>query len=1002
MATPPTTSVPAKPWRDLLFIALLLTLAAVPLLLLRHDSLMYSPLFIGAFWFSFATLCASWLLRDPYARTDAPVAACARFHRLRLTAVAAVMLPLMLVVFYLPMRQHFWGGYDEVLCFNPRFYAIWSPLCDKLSRPTWGLAPLAGSLLSPGRIDGFLWLAGALNLLNSLLLAGIIRRVMPGEPAIAAAAGVLLLCHRGDLSRFFVMWTGIWYWTSLSFLLLGGWLFLRSAHSGNRLGLIAACLSLGTAILGSEAGFTLAAFAPILLYLSGVRGARFVVWSAAWCSALVVLAARYLQYLLTTENSYQAVQSAGVFSNPQLLLHNLSIQAEPFWNWFSGFRDVRAYRRSAFAAAALTGLAVALAGRSAQGSGIGRCVVGAVVAAAVALAGLLPFVPFAYPFRTQFYTAPGQAALIALALGSACRLLGRRLGLVALATSLAALGCIAAAGNREFQRTADKSVTFAKTVHLLRQIHGLTPNTDFDTLTVLLPEDGTVGALGACYSLAIFTYDQLDTTVVSYDGDASIGVKIAFHPDRISLLNLTPGLWQGERNYPYEKLILCRVTADGTVSLVREVPDDVPIPDVAAAKYQPLPLLRPGPIREVPYICYPSWIAEPPDVLDVESGLLFGSGWSEIQWQDGRLSRLAGPGAELLINPQDRTSRTIDLEAEVSLPRTGVHYALEVRDGAGCVLTRSPLDGREKLSLTIPTDPAQTSLISLWVTADCQSLSGSADASLRIWAPAGAKWVPSPPARRDVMRGGVRFGQGWSQPELAGEQPIRWLGVEAEIVLGRRNPEADLLLDLAAGPALGGKPGLLRVLAPDGRLLHEEEIPQRGRIRVRVPPELPVGTIVKLEVRGESRQVGGDPRILNAQVFRCAWATDDDDITRGELRLGQNWYPFERFSDENFRWLNTGAEIILKRPSAGELVLTAVGGPGLFAGASTLRLVGPDGQVLHAGELTENERREFHWPLPPGLPAGAVLRLEVVGGGRASPDDPRILNVRVLRCEIRR
>jgi hypothetical protein len=874
MSAQPLTTISPRPYRDIAFISVLLALAAVPLILLRNQPALESPLFLPAFGISVAAILAVWLLGDRRSSSISEDAPSSLHCCLRFAVIIAAVVALFYIVYYMLMREHFWGGYDEVLCLDPQLQAVWSPAWDKLSRPTWGLAPLIGSRLAPDRIDGFLWAAGGVYLLNGLLLSAIMRRVMPGEPAIAAAAGVLLLCHRGDLSRFFVMWTGIWYWTSLCLLLLGGWLFLRSAHSGNRLGLVAACSAMGAAVLGSEAGFTLAAFAPILLYLSGVRGSRLVVWSTSWIGTIALLSVRFLQYFLTTRDSYQAKQTSGVFKNSELLSQNLSIQTEPFWRWFSSFASMGTYWKAAAAAATLAALALLVAGPATNGRGARRYLIGGLLAAAIAAAGLAPFIALNGPFRTQFYTAPGQAAMIAILAGGLFRLLGNRAGLVGLAIGVAVLAGAAASGNRKFQATIDKSVNFTKTVHIMRQIHAACPEPAPGALILLIPDDGVASPLGASYSFIRLTGRQFGPIMVHDQHQAVIGVRIEFLPDRVKLLQVPGGLWTGELEYPYDKLILFHVNSDGTVSLLRKLPDELGVESPESRQYDPLPLLRPGPIGELQYLRYPGWMKPPEDVVAVEDGVTFGAGWSTMQREGGRFFRIAEAGAELLVNSEGQSTRTLELEVEPIGLAGEAPYALELRDRDHRVLTQAIAHGRERLSLTIPTDPARAEVVSLWARPEGKPQSPEASLDLRIYAPTGAV----------------------------------------------RPPSSDLKLE----------------------------------------------------------------------------------ITFGGLRLGENWYPLERWKGETFRWMNTGAELIVQRSGARSLVLDLVGGPGLGGSANKLVLVGPQGQTLNEATIADGERSQIRWDLPANLPAGASLKFEVIGGGKPFPGDPRICNVRIYRCELKR
>src|SRR5881394_156876 len=77
--------------------------------------------------------------------------------------------------------------------------------------------------------------------------------------------------------------------------------------------------------------------------------------------------------------------------------------------------------------------------------------------------------------------------------------------------------------------------------------------------------------------------------------------------------------------------------------------------------YDPLPLLRPGPVRELAYLRYPRWADRPRDLFDMADGILLGEGWGPLEWQDGALSRRAEDGAEVVVNPLGRKQRELRL-----------------------------------------------------------------------------------------------------------------------------------------------------------------------------------------------------------------------------------------------------------------------------------------------------------------------------------------------------
>jgi hypothetical protein len=852
--------------RDLAFILVLLGLAAVPLLVLRNQPIFFSQGFQLSIWLVGACILAAWTGLD---RRSSPVVSGSEPKQAYLWAIGLGLGLVFIeaVVFYLPMMVHFWGGCDEFCCLYPNVQTIWCIDLDRgHSRALWGLAALLGSLLTPDRVDGFLWASAGLCVLNGLLLAGIVRRALPGEPAIAAAAGVLLICHRGDQSRFFVMWTGMWYWTSLATLLLAAWLFLESGHSGHRGSLIAACIALGASLLGTEAGYPLAALAPALLYFSGVKSNRLLVWSCAWYGTIGLCAIRFLDHLLSS-NTYQAQQSQGLLSDPRKLLLNLTTQSEAFLTWFRGFAALKAYWPAMLAASVGAAVVVLLAGKPISASRRGY-LLGVVVATLFAIAGLAPFIPFDVPFRTQFYTAPGQAALIAIALGAATSVLGRHCGTTALAVCVAVLAGAAAGDNRRFQNQADKYVNFPKTVHVLRQIHGLTPDANPDTVIILIPEEGTDPTLGVGYSVIKLSQNVLGHVVIQGKFTPDNLVEVFYEPERVDIVGAHV-LFPGRRlECPYEKLILFRTRADGTVSLLERIPEELNPAPTAAERYKPLALLKPGTPRELRYMRYMAWMKPPLDVVEVEGGIVLGEGWSDMEEdQDRRLYRRAEAGAALVINPMGQETRSLQLEVEL-LPPSADH-SLEIRGDDGKVLARAPIRGRESINFELPTVPTRVSMISLRVTPD-DAAAGKVPSELRVYAPPGTRPPDSSTIKRDIVRGGIVLGKGWHGLESFQGKCFRWFTREAEIQL-RNAAGRELVLDANGGPGLGHRQGQVRLVGPGDRVLAEAQVNdlEHTEIRCVLPSDLPAVASIRLQMIGGGQPIPGDSRILDGRVFRC-------------------------------------------------------------------------------------------------------------------------------------
>ena len=874
MNSPPETITSAeRPYRDIAFITTLLAVAGYPLLLLRHHPLFFSPRFQAMIWLLESLVFAVWVLRGRRMNVAATTHGYNQWlDWCRNTGFAFCLVAVAILVFYLPMREHFWGGYDEIYSLTPAAGQFWSdgPFTDQIARPTFGIGPMLGQMLTPGRVEGHLWLSGILIAFNAVMLFGIIRCLLPSEPMIAAAASVLSVCHRGDSSRFFVMWTGNWYWTTLAFLLAGTWLLLRSAHTGRRGLLAAGCIAVAISLLGNEAGYPLAALGPIFLYLNGVRGRRLLVWSYAWLGTIGLMAVRFLLYMLTSTGNYQSDLTDGIRDHPGVLLANLKNSGlASVYTWFEGFKfsasdwswgSGRLAAVLAFAAVLSVARPSAPRGRS--------YAVAVLVSSAAAFAGHVPFAVIGNGnFRTQFYTAPGQAALLAIAVGGVCRLINSHCGAVALAVFVAFSAANSRVENLRDQSVNDKRVNFNTTVRTFEQLRAVSPSTSPDTL-IILQTDENVLPLGGNRNLQILSHDLIDYgNIVTTPHDRM--AELEWRTEDVIIHRAHPPAELIAR-YPYDRIVVFRMAGDGTLFLLRQLPPELLPADSQANRYDPLPLLRAGPITPIRLLSYPSWVNPPRDVIDSTAGLGFGSGWSDQEVAAGSVFRVADPGAELLVNPLGEHSRTFRLELEPDRVAPGESYRLEARDSTGRTLARTPLPGtREVVQLTIPTDPERVSLVSLWV---CSAQSGEpTDSSLRVYAPEGT-------------------------------------------------------------PALQSK----------------------------------------------------------------------QDIVQGRLRVGQNWYPLEHWKGETFRWLNTGAELVIHKPLGEKLVLDARGGAGLSGTDGRLRVVGPDGRIIHEAEFPNNERREIICPLPRDLPKETVLRLEVLGGGVSRPGDTRIMNLQVFHCELRR
>jgi hypothetical protein len=125
-----------------------------------------------------------------------------------------------------------------------------------------------------------------------------------------------------------------------------------------------------------------------------------------------------------------------------------------------------------------------------------------------------------------------------------------------------------------------------------------------------------------------------------------------------------------------------------------------------------------------------------------------------------------------------------------------------------------------------------------------------------------------------------------------------------------------------------------------------------------------------------------------------------DDITPpgSNIHFGRGWFKIDRFTNENFRWIGEEAEIFYKAPRNVSTLLLEVE-PGAGVGVPPVPLQVRDRNHKVLAEWTIEGRALLRLELPPATDEGwQVLYLYPPTGGHPVPYDPRILNVRVFRC----
>ena len=149
---------------------------------------------------------------------------------------------------------------------------------------------------------------------------------------------------------------------------------------------------------------------------------------------------------------------------------------------------------------------------------------------------------------------------------------------------------------------------------------------------------------------------------------------------------------------------------------------------------------------------------------------------------------------------------------------------------------------------------------------------------------------------------------------------------------------------------------------------------------------------------GDDRTVGARLQFLGFEPAGPAASAPPLDIVRGfDLHLGRGWGVTETFHNETFRWVENDAQIVIATPRRGDatVVLLAEAGPGMGSVSFLLKALDVSGRQVSAVKVDGRKTVELPVPVEPGKPN--QFRLHVDGGGRQTPQDPRILNFRVFQ-----
>jgi polysaccharide pyruvyl transferase WcaK-like protein len=151
----------------------------------------------------------------------------------------------------------------------------------------------------------------------------------------------------------------------------------------------------------------------------------------------------------------------------------------------------------------------------------------------------------------------------------------------------------------------------------------------------------------------------------------------------------------------------------------------------------------------------------------------------------------------------------------------------------------------------------------------------------------------------------------------------------------------------------------------------------------------------------ESAERAAEVALLSAGVVRPA-SRSDIVPDRDDIALGEGWYPAELAGGEAFRWVENDAvvHVAALRPVEHALALIVEPGPGVGGRPFELSVRLTDGREL--GRVRIASKQPVAFALPPESPRIFSVVLHAVGGGAASPNDPRVLNFRVFDVAVER
>ena len=132
--------------------------------------------------------------------------------------------------------------------------------------------------------------------------------------------------------------------------------------------------------------------------------------------------------------------------------------------------------------------------------------------------------------------------------------------------------------------------------------------------------------------------------------------------------------------------------------------------------------------------------------------------------------------------------------------------------------------------------------------------------------------------QEDLPRDGLFVGFNWYSLETDSSGACwRWMDTDAQVVITRPSGlRRRLVVDLAPGPGLGGRPGRLQVRDNSGALVAEVPVDRTGPVPIELPAAPDPGAVYLLGTEDGGQVIRGDPRTLNFRVFGLRWEEPDE------------------------------------------------------------------------------------------------------------------------------